>query len=118
MPTPHATSVQAPTRRDMAREGKSGKKYKSAREMQNSSIAHIGIGSTLEDDPEPAESLQVATSRPMEIELQSVTLAMHRDLVYAASILDIDDWTDKETMHDESYSWINQGSTAGYFYQN
>jgi hypothetical protein len=34
----------------MAREGKSGKKYESAREMQNSSIAHIGIGSTLEDD--------------------------------------------------------------------
>jgi hypothetical protein len=70
------------------------------------------------DDLEPAESLQAATSRLQDIELQSVTLAMHRDLVDAASILDIDDWTDKETMHDESYSWINQGSTAGYFYQN
>jgi hypothetical protein len=50
IPTHHATSVQARTRRDMAREGKSGKRSKSAREMQNSSIAHIRIGSTLEDD--------------------------------------------------------------------
>jgi hypothetical protein len=70
------------------------------------------------DDPEPAESLQATTSRLKEIELQRVTLAMHRNLVYAASVLDIDDCIYKERMHDESYSWINQGSTAGYFYQN
>jgi hypothetical protein len=54
IPAHHVTSVQARTRREIlhctTEKTKNHRKNASPREMQNSLIAHIGIGSPLEDD--------------------------------------------------------------------
>lgn len=73
------------------------------------------------NDTQPTNrSIEAETTSLHEehIELQSVTMAMHLDLVHVASILEDGEWVENEDASHDSYSWINQGSTAGYFYQN
>eukprot|EP00980_Cylindrotheca_fusiformis_P018835 scaffold6276_cov138-Cylindrotheca_fusiformis.AAC.22 len=71
------------------------------------------------DSVKPIDSAAADTASQVEgLELKNVTWDMHLGLVYAASIVDGEERSDKETTCDESYSWFNNGSTAGYFYQN